>query len=181
VPFPGEVALLITHSGVKHALVGSEYNERREQCFSAAKKMGAAALRDVTSANLEASRAKLTALEYRRAAHVVGEIERVSQGIEFLRTGNVRGFGELMFASHESSRTNFENSTPELDALVAIAREEEGAYGSRLTGGGFGGATVSLVHAGSARRIAANLENKYREKTGVECRTYLCEIDDGAR
>jgi len=181
VPFPSGVALLITHSGVKHALVGGEYNERREQCFSAAAKLGAPALRDVTSAALDDARAKLSDLEYRRAAHVVGEIERVSQGIEFLRTANVRGFGELMFASHESSRTNFENSTTELDILVRIAREEDAVYGSRLTGGGFGGATVSLIAAGEAPRIARNFENKYRQETGIECRTYLCEIDDGAR
>jgi len=162
-------------------LLGGEYNERREQCFSASEKMGARALRDVTSADLEAARGKLSTMEYRRAAHVVGEIERVSQGIEFLRTANARGFGELMFASHESSRTNFENSTKELDALVWIAREEEGVYGSRLTGGGFGGATVSLIKAGEAQRIARNFEKKYRGETGIECRTYLCEIDDGAR
>jgi galactokinase len=181
VAFPGEVALLITHSGVKHALVGGEYNERREQCFNAARKLGVPALRDVTSPELETGRKKLTDLEYRRAAHVVGETERVSQGIEFLRTSNARGFGELMFASHESSRTNFENSTTELDALVRIAREEDAVYGSRLTGGGFGGATVSLIQAGEARRIAKNFEKKYREQTGIECKTYLCEIDDGAR
>jgi galactokinase len=181
VPFPENVALLISHSGVKHALVGGEYNERREQCFGAAKKLGARALRDVSSGDLEAGRAKLTDLEYRRAAHVVGEMERVNQGVEFLRTANAAGFGELMFTSHESSRTNFENSTPELDALVRIAREEEGVYGSRLTGGGFGGATVSLVEAGKARRIAESFEKKYMEETGIECRTYFCEIDDGAR
>lgn len=181
IAFPEGVELLITHSGVKHALVGGEYNERRDQCFSAAKKLGAPALRDVTSAQLEAAREQLEDLEYRRAAHVVGEIERVGQGIEFLRTANVRGFGELMFASHESSRTNFENSTEELDVLVRIAREEEGVYGSRLTGGGFGGATVSLIDAGEAARIAKTFETKYQAQTGIACRTYLCEIDDGAR
>lgn len=181
IPFPGEVALLITHSGIKHALVGGEYNERRERCFSAAKKMGARALRDVTSGELEGSRDKLTNLEYRRAAHVVGEIERVSQGIEFLRTGNSRGFGELMYASHESSRTNFENSIPELDMLVHIAHDEDAVFGSRLTGGGFGGATVSLIEASQAQRIAEKMEKEYKKQTGNECRTYLCEIDDGAR
>jgi galactokinase len=181
VPFPDGLALLITHSGVKHALVGGEYNQRRERCFSAAEKLGARALRDVTSDQLERERGKLSDEEYRRAAHIVGENERVNQGIEFLRTSNAKGFGELMFASHESSRTNFENSTPELDALVRIAREEEGVYGSRLTGGGFGGATVSLVETGQARRIATNFEEKYQGEMGIECRTYLCEIDDGAR
>ncbi len=181
IPFPDDLALLITHSGVKHALVGSEYNERREQCFSAAKKLGVAALRDVTSGELEDSRDKLTNLEYRRAGHVVGEIERVNQGIEFLRTGNARGFGELMFASHESSRTNFENSTDELDVLVHIAREDDFVHGSRLTGGGFGGATVSLIEAKEAEHIADRISEKYKKETGIECRTFLCEIDDGAR
>ena len=90
VPFPEGIALLITNSEVKHELVGGEYNERREQCFSAARKMGAPALRDVTSAQLEKARGKLSDLEYRRAAHVVGEMERVSQGIEFLRTSNAQ-------------------------------------------------------------------------------------------
>jgi len=181
VPFPNDLALLITHSGIKHALVGGEYNERRERCFSAAKKLGVRALRDVTSGDLEENRGKLTDLEYRRAAHVVGEIERVNQGIEFLRTANAQGFGELMFASHESSRTNFENSTPELDVLVRIARDEHGVYGSRLTGGGFGGATVSLVDSDEAKHIAQSYEKKYLQETGIECKTYFCEIDDGAR
>ncbi len=181
VPFPDNVALLITNSSVKHELVGGEYNERRERCFSAAEKLGAKALRDVTSRFLEDNRDKLTDLEYRRAAHVVGEIERVNQGIEFLRTANAQGFGELMFASHESSRTNFENSTPELDVLVRIARDEPGVYGSRLTGGGFGGATVSLVEASKAQGIAKSYEEKYLKETGIACKTYFCEIDDGAR
>ena len=181
VEFPNELALLIAHSGVKHALVGGEYNERREQCYRAAGKLGVKALRDVSSGDLEEGRGKLTHTEYRRAAHVVGEIERVNQGIEFLRTANAQGFGELMFASHESSRTNFENSTPELDTLVRIAREESGVYGSRLTGGGFGGATVSLVEAGEGRRIAAKFAERYLKATGIECKTIICEIDDGAR
>jgi galactokinase len=181
VPFPDHLALLIAHSGVRHTLTGGEYNERRESCFSAAKKLGVPALRDVTSGELEEQRGKLTDIEYRRAAHIVGEIERVNQGIEFLRTGNAEGFGELMFTSHESSRTNFENSTPELDALVHIARSEPGVHGSRLTGGGFGGATVSLVDAAEAKRIATSFEQKYHTETGIECRTYFCEIDDGAR
>src|SRR5581483_6591599 len=124
VPFPGNVELLITHSGVKHALVGGEYNERREQCFEAAKRLGAVALRDVTSKQLNAARETLPDLVYRRAMHVVGENERVQHGLEFLLRGDAKAFGDLMFESHESSRVNFENSTPQLDALVAIAREE---------------------------------------------------------
>jgi len=174
------VELLITHSGVKHALVGGEYNERRAQCFEAAERLGAPALRDVTSAQLDAARESLPDLAYRRAAHVVGENERVQRGIELLRSGEVEQFGELMFVSHESSRVNFENSTGELDALVRIAREEPGVLGSRLTGGGFGGATVSLIRRDGAAAISENFTRKYRERTGHECQTYLCEIAQGA-
>lgn len=181
IAFPRGVELLITHSGVKHALVGGEYNERREQCFDAAKRLGARALRDVTSLQLENAKNELPPLDYKRAAHVVGENERVLCGIASLKEGDVKNFGELMFQSHESSRVNFENSTPELDALVEIAREEPGVLGSRLTGGGFGGATVSLIEQAAADRISANFVKKYRDRTGHTCQTYLCQIADGAQ
>jgi galactokinase len=181
IAFPDGMGLLVTHSGVKHALVGGEYNERRLQCFEAAERLGKKALRDVTGAQLEAAKDSLPPLVYRRAAHVVGENERVIQGITLLKNGDALKFGELMFQSHESSRVNFENSTPELDALVAIAREEPGVFGSRLTGGGFGGATISLIDHDAAGRISANFVKKYNERTGYICQTHLCEIADGAR
>lgn len=178
-PLPEGLAFLITHSGVKHSLVGGEYNERRAQCFEAAEKLGVRALRDVTSDGLSA--ADLPPLAARRAAHVVGENERVLRGIELLRAGDAAGFGALMFDSHESSRVNFENSTQELDTLVALAREEPGLLGSRLTGGGFGGATVSLVHVAQAEEMAARITAKYKERTGHTCETHLCQAAAGAR
>lgn len=180
IPIPAGVELLITHSGVKHALVGGEYNERREQCFEAAALLKAPALRDVTSEQLQAARAQLPELVYKRAAHVVGENERVLQGAALLSQGNVEAFGKLMFASHESSRLNFENSTPELDALVQIASEEPDVLGSRLTGGGFGGATVSLVRTEAAARISESFQKKYKQQTGNTCQTYICAVAEGA-
>lgn len=180
VPFPAGVELLIAHSGVKHALVGGEYNERREQCFDAAKRLGARALRDVTRRELEAHQHELPPLSFRRALHVVGENERVLAGVELLREGNAEAFGRLMFESHASSRENFENSTPELDALVEIASREPGVLGSRLTGGGFGGATVSLIRQGAGEKISESMIAQYRERTGHVCQTYPCEIADGA-
>ena len=180
IPLPSETALLVFHTGAEHRLVGGEYNERREQCFAAARALGAPALRDVTTAQLEAARGTLDDLVYRRAAHVVGENERVFAGIDFLRHGDGPAFGKLMFASHASSRTNFENSTPELDALVELARDEPGVLGSRLTGGGFGGATISLVEAGRAGEIAHHLEERYTTRTGHRGKAYLCESSDGA-
>ena len=180
-PFPDGVELLIVQCGVPHRLSGGEYNERRLQCFDAAARLGAKALRDITSAQLEAGKTSLPELSYRRAAHVVGENERVLRGIEFLRSGDVKGFGALMFASHESSRHNFENSTPELDALVEIVRGLPGVLGSRLTGGGFGGATVTLIERDKAKAITEALVSKYHEQTGHMATAHLCEIADGAR
>ncbi len=181
VAFPNDLALLVTHSGVKHALVGGEYNERREQCFEAAKRLGARTLRDVSLEQLLAARNDLPPLLYKRALHIVGENDRVLQGVEFLKNNEAERFGKLMFESHESSRFNFENSTPELDALVVLASKEDGILGSRLTGGGFGGATVSLIRHGAAASIKESLSLKYKELTGNDCEIYVCDIAQGAR
>jgi len=178
VAFPDGFALLIANSEVQHELTGGEYNERRAQCFEAARILGVPALRDVSSEQLQA--ADMPELTRRRALHVTGEIERVLAGVEHLRSGDGEEFGKLMFASHESSRLNFENSTPELDVLVEIARKTEGVYGSRLSGGGFGGATVSLINPENAEAIIAAYTREYRERTGIDCQTYLTTLAAGA-
>ncbi len=181
ISFPDNCELIVCHSGVKHALTGGEYNERREQCFSAAHKLGAQYLREIDSPALEKGAGKLTDLELRRARHIVGENERVQNGLEALGHGDAAAFGKLMFASHESSRINFENSTPELDALVQIAKSIDGIHGSRLTGGGFGGATVSLVEKSHARQAGEELVAAYSRRTGNTGQVYLCELSAGAR
>jgi len=178
IPFPPGVGLLIVHSGVKHALTGGEYNERRDQCFEAARLLGVPALRDTTSEKLAA--AKMPELVRRRATHIVGENERVFEALEDLKAGNAAAFGKLMSASHRSSIENFENSTTELDALVEIACTQKGVYGARLTGGGFGGAIVALVDLNYADRIAAAVEAEYLEKTGNKGVAYRCVAGDGA-
>jgi galactokinase len=180
IPLPEKTSLLVFHCGVAHQLTGGEYNERREQCFAAARALGVKALRDVSSDLLEKSRGLLDPVVYRRAAHIVGEDERVFAGIESLRKGDAPAFGELMFASHESSRVNFENSTRELDILVELAHGIPGVLGSRLTGGGFGGATISLVERDAAEEVATRLAAEYQARTGIEGRAYLCESADGA-
>lgn len=178
IPLPPGVGLLIIDSGVKHALTGGEYNERRTQCFAAAEILGVPALRDVTSADLAA--ATMPELTKRRAAHVVGEIERVIAAEKFLQAGDVAEFGRLMSASHQSSRENFENSTAELDALVEIACRQDGVHGARLTGGGFGGAIVALVDAAAIEKTAHVVVAEYRKQTGHEGTPYQCRIGDGA-
>ena len=177
-PFPPEVGLLVVHSGVKHALSGGEYNERRDQCFEAAEILGVPALRDATSEQLAA--AVMPALVKRRAAHIIGENERVFQAVEHLKRHDAVALGELMRESHRSSMENFENSTPELDALVEISCAQEGVYGARLTGGGFGGAIVALVSLSAIDDIAKSVEAEYFERTGHNGKAYKCLIGDGA-
>jgi len=178
IPFPSHLGLLIVHSGVKHALTGGEYNERRSQCFEAAEKMGVPALRDVTSAQLEA--AKLPPLVKARAAHIVGENERVFEALTALRAGHGEDFGRLMTASHRSSMENFQNSTPELDVLVDIAIRQTGCHGARLTGGGFGGAIVALVELAEIDRLADRIVADYLAKTGHDGKAFRCLVSDGA-
>jgi galactokinase len=178
VPFPPDVGLLIVHSGVKHALSGGEYNERRAQCFEAARILGVPALRDATSEQLATT--NMPAIVKRRAAHIIGENERVFQALEHLKRCDTAAFGKLMCASHDSSIENFENSTPELDALVDITSGQDGVYGARLTGGGFGGAIVALVATSSIEKIAEAVEANYHEKTGHNGKAYRCLIGDGA-
>jgi len=179
IPFPHDVGLLIVHSGVKHALTGGEYNERRDQCFAAAKILGVPSLRDATSAQLAAS-VEMPPVVKRRAAHIVGENERVFTAVDFLKQGDVAAFGRLMSASHRSSIENFENSTLELDALVEIACAQKGVYGARLTGGGFGGAIVALVDLVEIDEIAQAVVAEYLQKTGNKGAAYRCLLGEGA-
>ncbi|HMC28315.1 MAG TPA: galactokinase [Verrucomicrobiae bacterium] len=181
VPMVGEVAVVVANTGVKHELVGGEYNALRENCESAAKKLGAKSLRAVEAKYLAANRSKLTEREYQCAYHIVGEIQRVVFGARALRDGDFVQFGQFMFQSHESSRDFFKNSTPELDALAETARELEGCYGARLTGGGFGGATINLVHRGKIDAFIEGLAQGYKRRTGRETQPMRCEIADGAK
>ncbi len=178
IAFPHEVCLLLVQSGVPHALVGGEYNERREHCFAAARALGVPFLRDATSAMLAA--AKLPDLEHRRAAHIIGENERVLQTVKLIAQGDVAGVGRLMSASHESSRVNFENSTPSLDLLVSLAISTSGVYGARLTGGGFGGAIVALVSRDAADVAGESIAAEYEHLGGHQAKVLKCDLADGA-
>ena len=185
VPLPHNTALVVANSMVKHNLT-NEYNDRRASCEEAAAVIGGlhqgvAALRDVDMALLERHREQLDITSYRRAKHVVGENERVFTGIELLRQGDVGSFGRLMFASHESSRLNFENSCPELDQLVEIGKSLPGAIGARLSGGGFGGITVHLVDGDLAASYAERLGTAYRNLTGRDPQVMICRTAAGAQ
>src|SRR5438477_7646929 len=175
VPFPPGLALIVAESGKKRALASGEYNLRREETHAAARALGVPAVRDVASADL-ARRSDLPDLVRRRATHVVGEDERVWRAVKLLEAGDGIGFGKLMNESHESSRQNFENSTPELDLLVSIAQKLPGVLGARLTGAGFGGATVTLCERERAREIAMELSERYTAESGITPCVFLCRI-----
>ncbi len=178
-PMPGE-AVIVCNSGVKHELVGGEYNELRQNCENAAKKLGAKFLRTVDLKSVEANKAKLSEREYQCARHVVSEIARVVAGERALRDGDHHQFGQYMFQSHESSRDYLKNSTKELDILVHLARKAPGILGARLTGGGFGGATINLVTHHQAALFMEFMSREYEKSTGIKMTPLVCQIVDGA-
>ncbi len=178
-PIAGAV-LVVCDSGVKHEHVAGAYNELREQCEAAARALGVASLRAVDKKRLVANKAKLTERQYECAYHVIGEIQRVIHGGRALLDGDLRLFGECMYLSHESSRDFMKNSAPELDVLVELARAHPGCLGSRLTGGGFGGATVSLVAHHQAEDFMNAMARDYKSRTGREMKPVICQVVDGA-
>lgn len=186
VPMGSEACFLMCNTNAKHALVDGAYNERREACERAAAYFGSVlphpvkALRDVSWEEWMKHKAGLDDLTARRAAHPIGENERVLSGIEMLRNRDLKGFGKLMFESHDSSRRNFENSCVELDTLVDAATAVPGVLGARLSGGGFGGSVVVLVHPRDAETAAAALRNVYGRKFGVRCDTRVIACSAGA-
>lgn len=179
-PMFGDIAIVVCNSGVKHELTGGEYNELRAHCESASAKLGAKFLRSVDPKDLAASRSKLTEREFQCAQHIVGEIQRVVHGGRALRDGDFAQFGQYMFQSHESSRDLFHNSTRELDLLVAIARAHPACLGARLTGGGFGGATINLVRREGVELFSKAVRQQYKERSGVDMAPIVCQIVDGA-
>lgn len=173
--FPRDLAFVIADSGTRRDLGASEYNARRQECAEAARALQVSSLRLVTAEQLAAAEELLAPVLLRRVNHIAGENDRVWRALECIEMKDAQGIGELMNASHESSRTNFENSTPELDALVAAARSLPGVLGSRLTGGGFGGATVSLVKADRGCAVADELNERF-----VSTNAFVCRLADGA-
>ena len=177
------VALLVINTNVKHELSGGEYAERRAQCEEAAAKLGVKSLRDVTPDQLERGKGKLSEVVYRRARHVIGEIERTVHAAEGIRASSWPSVGNLMYASHASLRDDYEVSCKELDAVVAIAEDigyQGGIYGCRMTGGGFGGCCVALVKADCVDAITKKIAADYKTKTGIEAAIFASRPAAGA-
>ncbi|XP_034563029.1 galactokinase [Notolabrus celidotus] len=173
---PGLV-ILITNSNVKHSLASSEYPVRRQQCEKAASILGKDSLRDATMKNLEDAKDRLDDVTYRRARHVIEEIERTARAAEALKRGAYKEFGKLMVESHDSLRDLYEVSCRELDELVSVAMEVEGVFGSRMTGGGFGGCTVTLLKAQAIDRTILHIQERYSGNPTF----YVTTPSEGAR
>ena len=182
----GDHVLAVCQSGVSHALAGSEYNARRRECAAGVEVLRARfpairSLRDATLAEVEACRADLDPVVFRRCRHVVTENARVLEAVAALREGDLARLGRLMDASHASLRDDFQVSCPEVDLLVDLARGTPGVLGARITGGGFGGSTVNLVARGALEAFRARVGDEYRRRTGIESRLFTTAAGAGAR
>jgi len=185
VPIAASVRLVICNSMAHHQHAGGEYNLRRAECergvaLLAARLPGIRALRDVSMADLAAHAAALPELTFRRCRHVVSENDRVLRAAAALEAGEVEEFGRLMNASHASLRDDYEVSCRELDVLAELALGIDGVLGSRMTGGGFGGCTVSMVRAEAVERFCEAIAAGYAAATGIEAKILVCSPGDGA-
>jgi galactokinase len=182
---PDELTVVIVNSMVKHELSGGEYAERRTQCETAVAHFAKSdpaikALRDVSIEQVNQAKDALSDVVFRRARHVVGEIDRCLKFAEHLQASRYEAAGQLMVASHDSLRDDYEVSVPELDYLVASAMSIKGVYGSRMTGGGFGGCTVSLVQPRFAEQFITEIRTAYRSKYKIDAVAFATTATDGA-
>ncbi|HHX01285.1 MAG TPA: galactokinase [Firmicutes bacterium] len=188
VPAPfavNQASVVVIDSGVKRGLVSSEYNLRRSQCEKAVEELKKdlphiRALRDVSVMNLDLVE-KLPLDLRKRARHVITENQRVLDAVKFLAAGKLQEFGQLMNQSHTSLRDDYEVSCKELDLLVELAQSVPGTYGSRMTGAGFGGCTVSLVADHSIDQLKAVVLEHYPHQTGLQPRIYVFNASEGAQ
>ncbi len=179
-PLPSDATVVICNTMVKHDHSTGGYNTRRAECGEGTAALAArfpdvVELRDATLERLESVRADMSAAAYRRCRHVIGENGRTQAAAKALRGGDLGAFGRLMNASHASLRDDFEVSCAELDLMVelALAFPEGGAYGARMTGGGFGGCAIALVASPAVDRFTRYIAHAYRTATGVDPALYV--------
>jgi galactokinase len=171
--------LVLVDSRVKHELVDSPYNKRRESCERVAAKLGIETLRDASFEDLEAIKGQISEEDYKRAYYVIGEKQRVLDVCDALQRGDYETVGERMYQTHEGMSKLYEVSCEELDYLNDIAREC-GVTGSRIMGGGFGGCTINLVKDDLYENFIATAIKKFNAKYGHEPKIYDVIVSDGA-
>ena len=179
-------SIVITNTNKTHSLVTSAHNERRAQCESALKALQKVkpikALGELTNAEFDAIASAIPdPVERRRARHAVYENNRTLEAVKALEANDVKRFGALMNASHVSLRDDYEVTGPELDTLAELAWQQNGVLGSRMTGGGFAGCTVSIVRDAAIPAFEKNVGDAYAAKIGYAPSFYVANIADGAR
>ncbi len=180
-----DAKIIITNSKVKHSLVDSAYNDRRRECAEALAELQAGveidSLGDLTPEEFESHKSLIKdPVRLKRAKHAVYENQRTIDAVSALKEGNIERFGELMNQSHISLRDDYEVSCEEIDILVDLAWKIPGVIGSRITGGGFGGCTVSIVKNDAVDTFIETIGEAYKEKVGHEAEFYTVDIGDGA-
>lgn len=181
-----DAKIVIINSKVKHSLVDSVYNDRRNECETALKELqevvAVQTLGDLTEEAFEKHKDAIKSeIRQKRARHAVYENQRTIRAVEALKENRIEEFGKLMNESHRSLRDDYEVSCKEIDILVDLAWETEGVIGSRITGGGFGGCTVSIVKNDAVDGFIKNIGEQYLAKVGHEAEFYVVDIGDGAR
>lgn len=181
-----DAKIVIINSKVKHSLVDSAYNDRRNECETALKELqevvAVQTLGDLTEEAFEKHKDAIKSeIRQKRARHAVYENQRAIRAVEALKENRIEEFGKLMNESHRSLRDDYEVSCKEIDILVDLAWETEGVIGSRITGGGFGGCTVSIVKNDAVDGFIKNIGEQYLAKVRHEAEFYVVDIGDGAR
>jgi galactokinase len=178
---PPRVRLVICNTMVRHELAASAYNERRSDCEEAARRLGVGVLSELSVPDLARRGPQLPEQLLKRARHVVTENARVRSAAAALEGGDLEALGEAMAGSHASLRDDYEVSCAELDLMVEIARDLPGVYGARMTGGGFGGCTVNLVHETGVDSFRDEVSKSYAAQTRITPEIYVCAAAAGAR
>ncbi len=183
-PLSATLEMVICNTMVKHEHAGGEYNDRRTRCEEGVALLKRAlpsirALRDVTLEQLETHRSLLPELIYRRCRHIISENERVLRCVNALRAGDLATVSHCMAESHISLKDDYQVSCPELDLMVEIATRQEGVVGSRMTGGGFGGCTISLVKTDAVEKFKRSVAKEYKAATRIDADIYVSKAAAG--
>jgi galactokinase len=181
IPIPSGVSVVVTDTKKERGLVDSQYNARRKECEEGARLLGVPSLRYISLEELQKREGNLPPLIRRRVRHAVSENQRTLEAKEALKGGDLEAFGRLMYDSHHSLRYDFEVSCFELDTLVEAARKVSGVYGSRLTGAGFGGCTVSLVAQEAVPEFQTSVAKEYEEATAMKPPIYVFRAAQGVQ
>lgn len=180
VPLPPGTVVAVLDTATRRGLADSPYNERRTQCETAARHFGVPALRDVSLETFTVRAGELDPVVRARAQHVITENARTLEAAEAMEIGDPIRLGLLMDASHASLRDDFQVSSDALNVIVEIARTQEGCFGARMTGAGFGGCAVALVRSEEADRFSERVAEAYKAKTGLKPNIYVCSAENGA-